>query len=262
MNDLLTLATEAAAAAAAFLQDGWAQREVVATKSSSTDIVTQMDQGSEALLIEAIRSSRPDDAILGEEGGNHPGTSGVTWVIDPLDGTVNYLYGFPSWAVSVGVMIDDRPVVGVVHAPALATVWRGVAGEFAQANGQRIHCGEIATVDRALIATGFGYDPAVRAVQGEYVGRLLPRVRDIRRAGAAAVDLCWVAQGVVDAYFERGTHLWDRAAAMAICDGAGARVGGLDGGPARDAMTIAANPVLFDALRETLLEVGVGDGQD
>lgn len=262
MKDLLDLATRAAAAAAQFLEDGWAQRSVVATKSSSTDIVTQMDRGSEALLVDMLLSERPDDAVLGEEGASRTGTSGVTWVLDPLDGTVNYLYGFPSWAVSVAAMIDDRPVVGVVHAPALQTVWRGITGEFATANDVPIHCGEVTDLTRALVATGFGYEPAVRGWQGGIVAQLLPQIRDIRRAGAAAVDLCWVAQGVVDAYYERGTHLWDRAAAMAICDGAGARVGGLDGGPARDPLTIAANPVLFEALRSKLRELGVADGQD
>lgn len=244
------------------LQEGWSRRSVVATKSSTTDIVTQMDQASERLLIETILAQRPDDGILGEEGGQRTGTTGVKWVIDPLDGTVNYLYGFPAWAVSVGVMIDGSPVVGVVKAPALATTWRGVAGEFAECNGTAIRCSQQGDLSAALVATGFGYEPAVRAGQGTIIAQLLPQIRDIRRAGAAAVDLCWVAQGVVDAYFERGTHVWDRAAAMAICDGAGAQVGGLDGGPAADPMTIAANPELYSRLRRKLLELGVTDGQD
>jgi myo-inositol-1(or 4)-monophosphatase len=260
MNDLLDLATRAAAGAAQYLQQGWDERSVVATKSSSTDIVTQMDQGSERLLVEAILAERPDDGILGEEGADRRGSTGVTWVIDPLDGTVNYLYGFPSWAISVGVMVDGEPAVGVVHAPALGTVWQGVAGQWARANGAPIRAGRVATLAEALIATGFGYDAQVRARQGRLVAQVLPRVRDIRRAGAAAVDMCWVAQGVVDGYYERGTHLWDRAAAMAICDGAGARVGGLTGA-ATDAMTVAANPVLFDQLAAMLQELGAGDGE-
>lgn len=262
MNQLLDLATRAAANAAELLEQGWAQRSVVATKSSSTDIVTQMDRGSESLLVDLILSERPDDGVFGEEGASRQGTSGVTWVLDPLDGTVNYLYGFPSWAVSVAAVVDERPVVGVVHAPALGTVWRGIAGDFAVANDEPIRCASVADLSGALVATGFGYDPDVRAAQGPIVAGLLPQIRDIRRAGAAAVDMCWVAQGVVDAYFERGTHLWDRAAAMAICDGAGARVGGLDGGLATDPMTIAANPLLFEALRSKLLELGGDDGQD
>jgi myo-inositol-1(or 4)-monophosphatase len=262
MKDLLDVATRAAAGAAQFLEQGWADRAVVATKSSTTDIVTQMDQGSEKFLVDLILSERPHDAILGEEGANRPGTSGVTWVLDPLDGTVNYLYGFPSWAVSVAAVVDGTPSVGVVHAPALRTVWRGIAGQFATANEVPIHCGGVESLSAALVATGFGYDPGVRSRQGEIIARLLPQIRDIRRAGAAAVDLCWVAQGVVDAYFERGTHLWDRAAAMAICSGAGVRLGGLEGDSATDTMTIAANPVLFGQLRAKLLELGVGDGQD
>lgn len=221
MSELLDLALRVAARSARFLEDGWARREVVATKSSSTDIVTQMDQGSERLLVDHILAARPDDGIIGEEGSDRAGTTGVTWVIDPLDGTVNYLYGFPSWAVSVGVLVDGKPTYGVVHAPALRTVWHGTAGESAFANERPIRTGHVSELSSALLATGFGYEAGVRAIQGGIVAELLPRVRDIRRAGAAAVDMCWVAQGVLDGYFERGTHLWDRAAAMAICDGAG-----------------------------------------
>lgn len=256
-EELLDLATGAAERAARLLVSGWSDTAVVSTKSSVTDVVTQMDRDSEAMLVETILAARPDDGIIGEEGGQRVGSTGVTWVIDPLDGTVNYLYGLPVWAVSVGVFIDSEPALGVVHAPALGTVWRGVAGEFAEANGRRITAGEVSTLDMALVATGFGYRPDVRAAQGEVVGALLPAIRDIRRAGAAAVDMCWVAQGAVDAYFERGTHVWDRAAATAICSGAGAVVGGIDGGPAEDAMTIAANPVLFEQLRLRLKELGV-----
>lgn len=255
MTELVDLALRAAAARARFLQEGWSERSVVATKSSATDIVTQMDQGSERMLVAAILAERPHDGIIGEEGADRTGTTGVTWVIDPLDGTVNYLYGFPAWAVSVGVLVDGQPTHGVVHAPALGTVWHGTAGEDAFANDVPIRTSEVSELSKALVATGFGYEADVRAVQGRIVAELLPRVRDIRRAGAAAVDLCWVAQGVVDAYFERGTHLWDRAAAMAICAGAGVQVGGFDG-PAVDAMTIAANPRLFTGLREALLDVG------
>jgi myo-inositol-1(or 4)-monophosphatase len=256
-DDLLEIATRAAAASAQFLVDGWAQRTVVSTKSSQTDVVTQMDRGSENLLVETIMTARPDDAILGEEGGSREGTSGVRWVIDPLDGTVNYLYGFPVWAVSVAVLVDDVPVVGVVHAPSLDSVWRGVAGEFAEVNGRSLHASDCATTEQALVATGFGYEAQVRARQGSIVADLLPRVRDIRRAGAAAVDMCFVAQGVFDAYFEGGTHLWDRAAATVICGEAGVRVGGPTGGPSRDSMTVAANPALYGPLCRLLAEVGV-----
>lgn len=260
LNELLDLATRAADLSADFLQRGWSSRSVVATKSSSTDIVTQMDQGSETLLVDTILAERPDDGFLGEEGSNRAGTSGVTWVLDPLDGTVNYLYGFPAWAVSVAAVIDDQPVVGVVNAPALGTVWRGVAGGSAEANGEVMHVGGATDLTASLVATGFGYEADVRAAQGAVIAGLLPSIRDIRRAGAAAVDMCWVAQGVVDAYFERGTHLWDRAAAMVICEASGARVGGIDAGPATDAMTIAANPVVFEQLRGALRDLGVTDG--
>jgi fructose-1,6-bisphosphatase/inositol monophosphatase family enzyme len=229
----------------------------VATKSSTTDVVTQMDQRSEAMLVDTILAQRPHDGIIGEEGGRRESSTGVTWVIDPLDGTVNYLYGFPVWAVSVAALVDGVPTIGVVNAPALDCVWRGVAGDFAEVNGTALTSSAVADLSQALVATGFGYESDVRAVQGRIVAGLLPQVRDIRRAGAAAVDLCWVAAGVVDAYFERGTHLWDRAAAMAICDAVGVTVGGLDGGPAVDSMTIAANPALFDVLRAKLGDLGV-----
>jgi myo-inositol-1(or 4)-monophosphatase len=258
---LLELATRAAARAADYLVDGWAQREVVGTKSSGTDVVTQMDRGSEQILVDTILRSRPDDAILGEEGGSRPGSSGVTWVIDPLDGTVNYLYGLPSWAVSVGAVVDGRPVVGVVHAPALGKVWRGADGSggtdpLAEVGGTAVRASQCDSLDMALVATGFGYDPGVRAEQGRVVAGLLPRVRDIRRAGAAAVDMCWVAQGLVDAYYERGTHPWDRAAGTVIARAAGAVVCGLHADEADDAMTIAAAPGVVAALRTALVEEG------
>lgn len=256
MSELLDLATSAAQRAAEFLVEGWSGREVVSTKSSGTDVVTQMDRGSEALLIETILGQRPDDGVIGEEGAQRQGTTGVTWVIDPLDGTVNYLYGLPVWGVSVGVLVDGRPEVGVVNAPALASVWAGTAGEPGEAthNGSPIRTGNCSSLDQALVATGFGYRSEVRAEQAAVVAALLPQVRDIRRAGAAAVDMCWVAQGLVDAYFERGTHIWDRAAATVICGAAGAAVIGLDGGEATDAMTLAGNPALVELVRSHLLE--------
>lgn len=259
IDHVLQVATDAAAQAATYLVDGWAQRHVVSTKTSGTDVVTQMDRGAERLLLEAISTSRPDDAVMGEEGTGRDGTSGITWVIDPIDGTVNYLYGLPMWAVSVGVLVAGQPTVGVVNAPGLGSVWRGVTGAqpWAEVNGTPIRATDCRRLDRALVATGFGYEAQVRSAQGRIVAALLPRVRDIRRAGAAAVDLCWVAQGLLDAYYERGTHLWDRAAGTAIAHAAGAVVRGLDGGPATDAMTIAGNPHLLELLRGQLSELRV-----
>lgn len=256
--ELLDVATKAAQRAADYLVAGWSGRAVVDTKSSGTDVVTQMDRGSESVLVEEIRRTRPRDAILGEEGGSRPGDTDVTWVIDPLDGTVNYLYGLPSWAVSVGVLVGGRPVVGVVNAPALDCVWRGVDGEgrLAEVNGRPILASSCASLDMALVATGFGYDPQVRADQGGVVARLLPRIRDIRRAGAAAVDMCWVAQGLVDAYYERGTHPWDRAAGTAIARAAGAVVTGLHGDEPTDEMTVACGKELSAALRTALVGAG------
>nr|MCU0295273.1 hypothetical protein [Candidatus Nanopelagicales bacterium] len=181
MNGLLELALVAAQRAADLLVEGWAQREVVSTKSSGTDVVTQMDRGSEALLIEALLDQRPDDGVIGEEGGRREGTSGVTWVIDPLDGTVNYLYGLPVWGVSVGALVDGIPQVGVVNAPALGSVWAGALSEHRMAthNGTAIAVSDCSSLDQALVATGFGYRSEVRAEQAAIVAQLLPEVRDI-----------------------------------------------------------------------------------
>lgn len=180
--------------------------------------------------------------------------------MDPLDGTVNYLYGLPVWAVSVAAVVDDRPVVGVVNAPALGSEWRATAGGLAEVNGLPIRCSDSRDLASSLIATGFSYEAGVRAEQGRIVAALLPQVRDIRRAGAAAVDMCWVAQGLVDAFFEGGTHVWDRAAATVICESAGAQVLGMGGGSATDEMTMAANPHLIEPLRAALRELGVDRG--
>lgn len=258
-RDLLHLAEQAADQAARFLVEGWSRSEVVATKSSGTDIVTQMDQGSERLLVERILAARPDDGILGEEGGRRQGSSGVCWVIDPLDGTVNYSYGLPVWAVSVGVTVAGRPTVGVVHAPALGKVWTGIdAGSASRAhvNGRPIAVSDCTELGSALVATGFGYRADVRAEQAMVVAALLPEVRDIRRAGAAAVDMCWVAEGVLDGYYERGTHEWDRAAGTAIARAAGAVVGGLGDEPPGEAMVVVANPGLWPGLQGALRQAG------
>ncbi|HOF89374.1 MAG TPA: inositol monophosphatase family protein, partial [Armatimonadota bacterium] len=184
MPEMLEVAIAAAREAGARQREGLRQPiEVLEVRRH--DIKLAMDVACEDAIRRRIAEAFPDHAVLGEEAGGAVSPDAPTWIIDPLDGTVNYLYGFPSWAVSVGVLIDDRPAVGVVHAPALATVWRGVADDFAEANGRPIRCGGATEVSAALVATGFGYDPAVRAVQGVQVAALLPQIRDIRRAGAA-----------------------------------------------------------------------------
>lgn len=240
-------------------------RTEVGTKSTRTDMVTEMDRASEALLVAGIRAARPDDAILGEEGTDQAGTSGLCWVIDPLDGTTNYLYGLPGFAVSIAVRAGDRrddggatddTVVGVVVDPARSEMYWAAAGTGAFRNGVPIRVNDHADLATALVATGFGYAPAQRARQATVLSHVLPRVRDIRRFGAAAVDLCLVATGRVDAYYEVGLQPWDVAAGELIAREAGAHTGDLDGGPAGAGFTLAAGPHLFDPLRRLLIDAG------
>ena len=207
LADLLALAEAAALEAGRLLVDGRpADLRVAATKSSPTDVVTEMDTATERLLVKRLLGARPDDGVLGEEGASGAGSSGVRWVLDPIDGTVNYLYGLPAWAVSVAAEIGGRAAVGVVHAPALGRTWTAVLGGGAFCAGQRVRCAAAVPVDQALVGTGFGYAAARRARQGEVLRSLLPQVRDVRRIGSAAVDLCYVASGHYDAYYERGTN--------------------------------------------------------
>jgi myo-inositol-1(or 4)-monophosphatase len=235
--------------------------EVIDTKSSPTDVVTEMDRRSEALITEWIRAARPGDIVLGEEGGQTTGghrDSGpagdrvpVRWVVDPLDGTVNYLYGLPDWAVSIAAEVEGTIVAGVVEVPRFGETFTAVAGQGAwlHRDGNRaaiaLRCNSGVALGQALVGTGFGYDSGRRQVQGEVVAALLPHVRDIRRGGSAAVDLCSVAAGRMDAFFERGLNYWDYAAGGLIAREAGALVGGLAGRAESTSMTVAAGPALF-----------------
>ncbi|HEV2344440.1 MAG TPA: inositol monophosphatase family protein [Actinocrinis sp.] len=231
---------------------------VAITKSSPTDVVTEMDTAAEQLLRKMILEQRPDDAFLGEEGGANSGRSTVRWVIDPIDGTVNYLYDLPHWSVSVGVEVDGVAVAGVVAAPRLGETYTAVRDAGSWCNGVRLRVRPPTDLGRALIATGFGYRSERRERQGVIVGALLPRVRDIRRAGSAALDLCAVAAGRVDGYYERGTHDWDRSAGALIATEAGAIVQGFHGQSASEAMVLAAPPGTFTALHDALIELGAG----
>lgn len=259
-EDLLGLAAEVAAEAGRLLASWRAEGrpEVAETKSSPTDVVTEMDRKAEELITERIRVSRPGDAVLGEEGGqNRDSETGVRWVVDPLDGTVNYLYGLPAWAVSIAAEVDGVIVAGVVEVPVAGETFSAVTGGGAwlthrDGAATRVRCTPDVRLDRALIATGFGYDAGRRRVQGEVVGALLPRVRDIRRCGSAAVDLCMVAVGRVDACYERGLNYWDFAAGSLIAREAGAVVGGLSGRPESTSMLVAAGPGLYPRLADFL----------
>lgn len=260
---LLALAVAAAEAAAAFLLAGLHdERAVVDTKSTGTDMVTEMDRGSEALIVDHLLGQRPHDGVLGEEGADRAGTSGVTWVIDPLDGTTNYLYRHPGFSVSIAAVtgeVGDEAVVGVVVDPLRAETFTAIAGEGSRCNGERLTGPRPGPLAEALVGTGFGYDPAQRARQGQVVAVVLPQIRDIRRDGGAALDLCSVASGRLDAHYERGLAPWDLAAGALIAREAGARVGDFTGGPPGPAGAIAAHPGLFDQLVECLVAAGAAD---
>jgi myo-inositol-1(or 4)-monophosphatase len=239
--------------------------DVASTKSSPTDVVTEMDRASEALIRERLLAARPGDAMLGEEGGESVGEPGagpdrVRWIVDPLDGTVNYLYGLADWAVSIAAEVGGEIVAGVVAVPAHREVFTAAVGGGAWLRAEggspvRLRCNTGVPLAQALVATGFGYEAATRKVQGEVVAAVLPRVRDIRRGGSCAVDLCSVAAGRADAYYERGVNYWDYAAGGLVASEAGARVGVLAGKPANPGLTIAAEPELFGQLHDLLASV-------
>jgi myo-inositol-1(or 4)-monophosphatase len=250
---LLDLAVRAAKAAGDLLIAGLRSGPTeVSSKSTKTDLVSDLDRASEELIISAIRAERPGDGFLGEEGGTTAGTSPVRWVVDPLDGTVNYLYGIPVFAVSIAAEVGTEVVAGVVHDPSRAETFTAVAGGGSYCNGRRLKASDASDPALALVGTGFAYDARVRNRQGRVVADLLPRVRDIRRAGAAALDLCAVGAGRLDAYFESGTHHWDRAAGALVATEAGAWVGDLEGGPPSDELVVAATAALAEPFRRLL----------
>lgn len=251
---LLDIALSAAAEAAALARSTREKALTeISTKSTSTDVVTAADKAGERLIRDRLAVARPGDRIVGEEGGEQdavPGT--VRWILDPIDGTVNYVYGVPYYAVAIAAERDGRLLLGVVHNIADGTVWHATAGGGAFRDGEPIHCGNPTELSRALIATGFGYDPEVRRQQGEVFAAVIPEVRDIRRMGSAAVDLCLLAEGVLDGYYERGPRLWDYAAGGLIAAEAGAVVSGLYRDAPDVGMTLAAAPGVYPALRSLL----------
>ncbi len=254
--ELLSLAHRLAEESGQLLLDGLATAEVLGSKSTQTDMVTSMDRASEQHIVDGIRAARPDDAIVGEEGTDHEGTSGVRWIIDPLDGTTNYLYAVPAYAVSIAVEVDGVVVAGVVADPSHRETFAATLGGGATCNGRPIACSDVQSLAQALVGTGFSYDAARRTRQGHVVAQLLPRARDVRRFGAAALDLCWVACGRLDAFYERGLQRWDLEAGALVAREAGAVTGDLAGGPASTAFTLASAPAVFDDLRALLAEAG------
>ena len=261
---LLALARETAHQAAALIRERRpsGRVDVAATKSSPTDAVTEVDTAAERLIRECIGAARPGDGFVGEEGGRQPGTSGVDWVIDPIDGTVNFVYGVPAYAVSIGVEIDGVVRAGVIVDVPLDREYTAVLGEGswrrdgAGGPATPMRVPNTADLTQALVGTGFGYDPEQRARQAEAVAALLPQVRDIRRIGSAALDLCSMADGRYDAYVEEGLQAWDRAAGVLVAREAGAVVTGLLEDEPDERLVIAAGPALFERFRALVAECG------
>lgn len=222
IDELMELAVRAARAAGAELMARYGKVEGLDVKSSSTDPVSDADRAAEDLLVSLITQQRPGDGLLGEEGAARDSTTGITWVIDPLDGTVNYLYELDNFSVSVAAEDADGAVVGVVLDPTRDVIYTAARGRGAHCDGRKLQCAAAVPASQALLGTGFGYDPERRRRQGALIGRMLPLVRDVRRIGSAALDLSWVASGAMDAYYEEGTNRWDVAAGGLIAAEAGA----------------------------------------
>jgi myo-inositol-1(or 4)-monophosphatase len=257
---LRDLAAAVARETGALLRDGLAhQRVSVDTKTTRTDMVTEMDRAAEARIVERLLGARPDDGMLGEEGTDQPGTSGVRWIVDPLDGTTNYLYGLPGFAVSIAAEVEGVVVAGVVHDVVHDELFAATRDGGATRDIAPIRASHQRDLSLALVGTGFSYDAARRAAQAAALVHVLPRVRDVRRFGAAAVDLCWVACGRLDAYYERGLAPWDLAAGELIASEAGALVTDFAGRPAVAGSVVAATPAIAEDLRALLLEAGAHD---
>ncbi len=257
LDDLLELARSIAVDAGELVQSMRDSVDLTGdAKSSSVDLVTAADVAAEAMIVGRITQLRPLDAIIGEEGTASSGTTGIRWIIDPIDGTTNYIYGVPAYAVSIAAEVDGELAVGVVYEPVFERCYTARRGGPATKNGAPIAVNHDPSVETALVGTGFGYIADRRRGQAEVLLELLPQVRDIRRFGSAALDLCFVAEGMIDAYYERGLNMWDLAAGAVIARAAGATVGDLRGGPPSENFTLAANPALFDSLRPILAACG------
>ena len=251
--DLRALATELAISAGTLALTGRRRLGVGQpvshdTKSTPTDPVTEFDRAAEALIVETLRARRPDDSIVGEEGAGHEGTSGLEWHIDPIDGTVNFVYDLPAWCTSVAVVDRDGPLAGAVYAPVTDELFSAARGAGATRNDEPIRCSMATDLTMALLGTGFNYSPDIRERQARRLAKMITRVRDVRRYGSAALDLCMVACGRLDAYFEEHLNSWDLAAGVLIAAEAGAVTSNGAGGPADADLAVAAAPGLHVAL--------------
>jgi myo-inositol-1(or 4)-monophosphatase len=247
-RELLALATKAAHEAGTLVRNSPIHSLARRTKSSPTDLVSEMDHASEKLIIDIVMSARPDDGLIGEEGTTKPSKSGLSWLIDPIDGTTNYLRGLPNYSISIAVVYEKETIVGVVYDPTLNETFTAIHGRGAALNGNPIMC-STTTLAEAIIGTGFSYSSTQRARQAEVLRSLLPAVGDIRRPGSAAVSLCWVACGRLDAFFETGLKPWDFAAGALIAREAGADIHGADVDRSHADLVVASAPSVTAGLR-------------
>jgi myo-inositol-1(or 4)-monophosphatase len=248
----LELAERAARAAGEVLMSYYGRApEGLGSKTSVTDPVSDADREAERVIRELLTAERPEDGLVGEEGAHAAGTNDRTWIVDPLDGTVNFLYGLRTWAVSIALEDSEGLAVGVVFGPVDKECFSARRGEGAALNGRPMHPTQCPSLDRAMVATGFSYESERRAEQAQILLRLLPKIRDVRRAGAAALDLAYVAAGRVDAYYERGLQRWDEAAGRLLVSEAGGALVDLHGEPRG---VVAAGTA--DLLEELLAIVG------
>lgn len=253
-SELLDIAVEAARSSGKLLLDRFHEpAEGIEAKSTPTDLVSDADRAAEALLVEFIGSRRPDDGILSEEGGGDESSSGLTWIVDPLDGTINFLFGIPVWAVSIAVHDEKGAVAGVVYNPSLREMFTAARDDGAYLNGEPIQVSGCSDLSRALVGTGFAYDAAARAEQANLLTRVLPKVRDIRRAGSAAIDLASLACGRLDGFYEAPMEIWDKAAGVLLIAEAGGVVSDLPAPLGLSTGVIAAGPGLHDELRTLVL---------
>lgn len=256
VNDLRSLCIDLAVSAASKAAEGRAQRAQLETetKSSLTDLVTEFDRAAENFIRERLSSQRPQDGIVGEEGLDVPNTSGLTWIIDPIDGTTNFVFGLPVWGCSVAVTQGNTILAGAVHLPVLRETYSAASGRGASINGTELISSQSTSLQTALVATGFAYNSQRRSQQGALVAKLLPQVRDIRRSGSAAYDLCCVAAGRVDAYYEHGLSIWDIAAGVLIAREAGATVEFTPESAITDITLVASATPIFKSLRSVVIE--------
>jgi myo-inositol-1(or 4)-monophosphatase len=259
-DELLELAVRTAREAARIIESGAARGvTVAATKSSDVDVVTESDRSAERLIRRSLLDARPGDAVLGEESqgeqSERAGSSGVRWIVDPIDGTVNFLYGIPQYAVSIAAELDGEVVAGVVLNVATGQEYTATLGGPARCNGAPIRVRATVPLHERLIGTGFSYEARQREIQAAALLHLLPRIRDIRRFGSCALDLCAVAQGSLDGYVEEGVNLWDHAAGGLVAKAAGARVE-TDRGVGGRAIVLAAPEAGFDEFRSAVAEAG------